>query len=43
MFLEYMNRYRLMTNAHIKGDNIKEQSKENMKARTGNYDNSQQK
>ena len=44
MLLGDMNIYRLMTHAHqVEGDNLREQSKENKKARTGNYDYSQQK
>ena len=39
-----MNISRLMTHAqHVEGDKIKEQAKENKKARNGNYDYSQQK
>ena len=42
MLLVYMNIYRLMTHAQqVKGDKIREQTKENKKDRTVNYDYSQ--
>ena len=44
MLLGDMNISRLMTNAHqVEGDKIREYAKENKKARTRNYDYSQQK
>ena len=44
MLLGDMNISRLMTHAHqVEGDKLKEQAMENKKARTGNYDYSQQK
>jgi len=44
MLLENMNISRLITHAqHVEGDKLREQAKENKKARTGNYDYSQQK
>ncbi|KAK4729901.1 hypothetical protein R3W88_022889 [Solanum pinnatisectum] len=44
MLLENMSISRLMTHAQqVEGDNLREQAKENKKARTGNYDYSQQK
>ncbi|KAK4727303.1 hypothetical protein R3W88_032220 [Solanum pinnatisectum] len=44
MLLENMNISRLMTNAQqVEGDKLREQSKVNKKARTGNYEYSQQK
>ncbi|XP_069146888.1 uncharacterized protein [Solanum lycopersicum] len=44
MLLGDMNIYRLMTHAHqVERDKLREQAKENKKARTGNYDYSQQK
>ncbi|KAK4733997.1 hypothetical protein R3W88_008258 [Solanum pinnatisectum] len=39
MLLENMNIFRLMTHAQeVEGDKLREQAKENKKARTGNYD-----
>ena len=44
MLLGDMNISRLMTHAQqVEGDKLREQAKENKKARTRNYDNSQQK
>ena len=44
MLLGDMNISRLMTHSHqVKGDKLREQAKENKKARTGNYDYSQNK
>ena len=44
MLLGDMNISRLMTHAHqVERDKLREQAKENKKARTGNYDYSQQK
>uniref|UniRef100_M1DZ72 Gag-pol polyprotein n=1 Tax=Solanum tuberosum TaxID=4113 RepID=M1DZ72_SOLTU len=44
MLLGDMNISRLMTHAQqVEGDKLREQAKENKKARTGNYDYSQQK
>ena len=44
MLLGDMNIFMLMTHAQqVEDDNLKEQAKENKKARTGNYDYSQQK
>ena len=43
MLLGDMNISRLMTHArHVEGDKLREQPKENKKARTGNYDYLQQ-
>ena len=42
MLLGYMNISRIMTHAQqIEGDKLREQAKENKKARTGNFDYSQ--
>ena len=42
MLLGYMNISRIITHAqHVEGDKFREHSKENEKARTGNYDYSQ--
>ena len=39
MLLGYMNIYRLMTYLQqVEGDKLREQAKENKKARAGNYD-----
>ncbi|XP_049406124.1 uncharacterized protein LOC125869719 [Solanum stenotomum] len=44
ILLEDMNISRLMTHTqHVEGDKLREHAKENKKARTGNYDYSQQK
>ena len=44
LLLEYMNISRIMTHAQqVKVDKIRENANENKKARTGNYDYSQQK
>ena len=44
MLLGDMNISRLMTHAHeVEGDKLREQAKDNKKARTGNYDYYQQK
>ena len=44
MILGDMNISRIMTHAQqVEDDNLKQQAKENKKARTGNYDYSQQK
>ena len=44
MLLGDMNISRLMTHAHqVEGDKLREQAKENKKARTGNYDYSKKK
>ena len=44
MLLGDINNSRLMTHAHqVDGDKLREQAKENKKARTGNYDYSQHK
>ena len=44
MLLGDINNSRLMTHAHqVDGDKLREQAKENKKARTGNYDYSKKK
>jgi len=44
MLLEDMNIFRFMTHAQqVEGDKLRERAKDNKKARTGNYEYSQQK